>query len=82
MEDIEKKIESMYLEISSFGDEAIPLSRLTTGLKKLDAIRTFLLVLFLACRAMVQLWQDVDLGEIYVSIKKGDSNRGEDENKV
>lgn len=77
MVDIEKKIENMYKNISQIGDEVVALSKLTAGLKRLEAIRVFLLILFLACRGKIQLWQEEDFGEIYLSVKKGDLNGGE-----
>lgn len=72
MVDIEKKIDNLYQNISHFGNDIVPLSKLTTGLKRLEAIRVFLLVLFLACRSKIQLWQEENFGEIYLSIKRYD----------
>lgn len=77
MVDIEKKIENMYQNISQLGDGVVSLSKLTAGLKRLEAIRVFLLILFLACRDRIQLWQDEEFGEIYLSVKRGDINGGE-----
>ena len=74
MVDIEKKIESMFLRISQLTDEVIPLSKLTIGLKRLEAIRMFLLILFLACRNKIQLWQEKDFEEIYLSVKRSDTD--------
>ncbi len=82
MVDIERKIENMYKTISQLGNEVIPLSRLTAGLKRIEAIRVFLLVLFLACRSRIQLWQEEGLDEIYLSIKKGEVNGGKARVKV
>lgn len=70
MVDIEKKIENMYQNILKLGNEIISLSELTAGLKRLEAIRVFILVLFLACRDKIQLWQDEVSGEIYLSVKR------------
>lgn len=68
MVDIENKLEDMFQLLSRL-DEVISLSKLTAGFKRLEAIRVFLLILFLACRDKIQLWQDEDLGEIYISVK-------------
>lgn len=72
MVDIENKIEDMYQRISQLGDEFIPFSKLITGLKRLESIRAFLLVLFLACRGKIQLWQEESSEEIYISVKRSD----------
>ena len=69
MVDIENKLGDMFQLLSRFGDDVIPLSKLTAGFKRLEAIRTFLLILFLACMDKIQLWQDEDFGEIYISVK-------------
>lgn len=82
MVDIENKIEKMYQKISQFKNEVISLSKLTAGLKRLEAIRIFVLVLFLACRGKIQLWQDKNFGEIYISIIRGDPDGGEARAKV
>jgi chromatin segregation and condensation protein Rec8/ScpA/Scc1 (kleisin family) len=74
--DIEKKIEDLDYKISQLGDRNIPLSALTTGLERLASIRTFLLVLFLACREHIELRQDEDFGEIYISSKGRNLNDG------
>lgn len=75
--DIENKIERLYQIICGFGDGPVPFSKLTAGLDKLESIRSFLLVLFLACRGRIQLWQEVDDGEIYLSIKRFDFDDGQ-----
>ena len=74
---IEKNIENLYKSILRFGDKVIPFSKLTVGLKRLEVIRVFLLVLYLTCRNKIQLWQEEDFGEIYLSIKKRDLNDNE-----
>lgn len=70
MIDIENKIEDMYRTILSLAkkNDVIRFSELVQGLKKLEAIRTFLLVLFLASSERIQLWQDEEFGEIYISL--------------
>lgn len=70
MINIENKIDEMYQRISQLvkEGEVIPLSKLTLGLKRLESIRAFLLVLFIACRGQIRLWQEEDFGEIYISL--------------
>jgi len=74
---IDNKIENMYQNISQIREEVVALSKLTAGLKRLEAIRVFILVLFLACRGKIQLWQDENFGEIYMSIIRHDQDGNE-----
>jgi chromatin segregation and condensation protein Rec8/ScpA/Scc1 (kleisin family) len=69
MIDIENKIEALYQKISQLLQETkiIPLSQLTKGVKRLESIRIFSLILFIACRDQIRLWQEEDLGEIFIS---------------
>jgi segregation and condensation protein A len=73
---IEKKIEEMYSRIVSLASVGkIPFSDLNDGLSRLETIRVFLILLFLACRGSIRLWQDDEFGEIYVSLpNKGEEN--------
>lgn len=69
MVDIENKIEEMYSRISARAPHGkIPLSDLDDGLSRLEFVRIFILILFLACNGRIQLWQDEEFGEIYVSL--------------
>lgn len=79
MVDIDKRIEEMYSRIAALAPRGkIPLSDLDDGLSKLESIRVFILVLFLACNGRVQLWQEEEFGEIYVSLpERGGLNYGE-----
>jgi chromatin segregation and condensation protein Rec8/ScpA/Scc1 (kleisin family) len=70
MVNIEDKIQNIHQRILQFGNDIIPLSKLTAGLRRLEAIRVFLLVLFLACRSKIQLWQEEGFDEIYLSVKR------------
>ena len=69
MIDIENKIEEMYQRISQLLKETdiISLSKLTEGFNRLEGIRIFSLILFIACRDQIRLWQEKDLGEIFIS---------------
>ncbi len=68
--EIEDRIEEMYQKIVQLlkEEKMIPLSRLTSGSRKLEVIRIFLLILFIACRGKIQLWQEEDFAEIYISL--------------
>jgi chromatin segregation and condensation protein Rec8/ScpA/Scc1 (kleisin family) len=39
------------------------------GSERLEAIRTFIILLFLAQRCKVGLWQDLELSEIYITLE-------------
>jgi chromatin segregation and condensation protein Rec8/ScpA/Scc1 (kleisin family) len=70
MINIDSKIDEMYQHISQIKNKIIALSELTIGIKKLEIIRIFLVLLFLACRGKILLWQDEDCGEIFLSLKR------------
>jgi len=72
MVDIEERIEEMFHRILSLAPQGkIPLSDIDDGLSRLESIRVFILVLFLACRGKIQLWQEEELGDIWVSLPGG-----------
>ncbi|MCS7114347.1 MAG: hypothetical protein RMJ15_07655 [Nitrososphaerota archaeon] len=50
------------------GSGIIEFSALTKGMTRLEAIRTFILLLFLAQNEKVNLWQDEESEEIYISL--------------
>jgi len=67
--EIEKQMDKLYsfiLKLIKDG-ELVLFSKLVTGLKKLDAIKTFITLLFLAQKGDVSLWQEESFGEIYVT---------------
>jgi segregation and condensation protein A len=70
MVEIEDRIAEIYQKIVQLtrDKEMIPLSSLTSGLQKLEIIRIFLLILFIACREKIQLWQEEDFAEIFISL--------------
>ena len=72
MVDIEERIEEMYNRILALAPEGkIPLSEFDDGLSRLESIRVFILILFLACNGRIQLWQDEEFGEIYINLLEG-----------
>lgn len=70
MLDIEDHVEEMYQRIVRLTkkEKTIPFSKLIAGLKKLEAIRSLLLILFIACSDKIRLWQEEEFGEIYISL--------------
>jgi segregation and condensation protein A len=72
MIDIESKITDMYATILTLAEksEVVRFSALVQGIKRRGAIRTFILILFLANRGRIQLWQDEEFGEMYIRLSK------------
>jgi len=75
MTEIEDQIEKLYKKVFTIarGEKPIPFTAITTGLKRLDSIRAFIIILFLASRGKIKLWQEKEFGEIYISLTEGES---------
>ena len=67
-EEMEKLMNKMLLLVRK--GEVVSFSRLIEGLERIEAIKTFLILLFLAQKRKVTLWQHDDLGEIYVTLNE------------
>ncbi len=67
--EVEKEIKKMQQKILLLAEknELVTFSKLVSGLQKLERIKTFIILLFMAQRRDVGLWQDEDFGEIYIS---------------
>jgi chromatin segregation and condensation protein Rec8/ScpA/Scc1 (kleisin family) len=76
--EIELQMERLYSYLSEKvkGAGIIEFSTATKGVARMDAIRTFILLLFLAQSGRVSLWQNEETEEIYVTI--GDLKVAED----
>jgi segregation and condensation protein A len=72
MIDIESKIEDMYGTILTLAEksEVVQFSALVQGIKRREAIRTFLLILFLANEGRIELWQDEEFSEMFIRPSK------------
>jgi len=70
--EIEEQMEKLYETLCHMGKEKglIIFSKIVEGLKRIEAIRTFIVLLFLAQRKKVDLWQDEEFGEIYITLPK------------
>ena len=68
--EIEMQMEKLYTSLSQRvkGTGIIQFSTLVEGMERLKAIRTFILLLFLAQDVRVDLWQDEESEEIYITI--------------
>jgi len=73
--EIEKKMKELYRLLLQFVKEGklLIFSKVISGLKKMEAIQTFITLLFLAQKREVTLWQEGDLGEIYITLMEGSS---------
>ncbi|RLI04390.1 hypothetical protein DRO26_04705 [Candidatus Bathyarchaeota archaeon] len=67
--EIESRIDEFYNVLKNMGtEEAIPFSRLVQNKSKQEIVRIFLLLLFLASKGLVDLFQEEEFGEIYITI--------------
>jgi chromatin segregation and condensation protein Rec8/ScpA/Scc1 (kleisin family) len=75
--EIELQMEKLYASLSERvkGTGIIEFSTLIKGAGRLEAIRTFILLLFLAQDGRVNLWQNEETEEIYITV--GDLNIAE-----
>jgi chromatin segregation and condensation protein Rec8/ScpA/Scc1 (kleisin family) len=77
--EIELQMEKLYALLSEKvkGAGIIEFSTLTKGIVRIEAVRTFILILFLAQDGRVSLWQNEETEEIYIAV--GNLNVGRDE---
>jgi chromatin segregation and condensation protein Rec8/ScpA/Scc1 (kleisin family) len=68
--EIELQMEKLYNSLSDKvkGTGLIELSTLVNGVGRLEAIRTFILLLFLAQEGKINLWQNEETEEIYITV--------------
>jgi chromatin segregation and condensation protein Rec8/ScpA/Scc1 (kleisin family) len=68
-EQMEKLLKKMHLLINE--DKIVTLTKLVLGLEKLDQIRNFIILLFLAQKNRVTLWQKENSDEVFITINGG-----------
>jgi len=70
--EIEKEMEKMYRSLLLFADKGrlIAFSKVVVGLEKLKAVKTFMVLLFLAQLGKVNLWQEENFSEIYITLRE------------
>ena len=68
--EIDKRMNFVYSQLCQLAGkgELIGFSKLVAGLEKLEAIKTFIILLFLAQRGKIGLWQEEDIGELYITV--------------
>lgn len=76
----EKQMKRLYRLILRLAHEEklIIFSKIVAGLGKLEAIKRFIILLFLAQKGKITLWQEEDFGEIYVTPAEGTTVAGEE----
>jgi hypothetical protein len=69
--EIEALMDALYEEMTHFTKEKpfFTFSKFVSGKDKINIIRTFILLLFLAQRQKIWLWQEEEFGEILISTK-------------
>lgn len=69
--EIEKQMEKLYHKLSRLATQGrfVLFSRVIAGFERLEAIKTFIVLLFLAQKGDVSLWQNEDVTEIYIVLK-------------
>jgi len=77
--EIEAQMEKLYALLCEKvkGAGIIEFSTLTKGIVRVEAVRTFILLLFLAQNRRISLWQNEETEEIYIAV--GNLNVGRDE---
>jgi chromatin segregation and condensation protein Rec8/ScpA/Scc1 (kleisin family) len=48
--------------------ELIAFSKLVVGLERIEAVKTFIILLFLAQRGKIGLWQEEEIEELYITV--------------
>ena len=65
-DEIDKLLRKMHLLVSK--GEIITFSALVKGLERIEMIKVFIVLLFMAQKGKVTLWQNEELGEIYITL--------------
>lgn len=70
--EIEKQMEKLYRSLLHFADKGrlTVFSKVVAGLEKLEAVKTFIVLLFLAQSGKVSLWQEENFSEIYITLSE------------
>ena len=67
---IEDHMKTLYEQLCQLvgTGELISFSKLTIGLKRIEVLKTFIILLFLAQRGKVGLWQEEEIEELYITV--------------
>jgi len=68
--EIEERMKIIYNQLCQLAGKGdlIGFSKLVAGLEKLEAVKTFIILLFLAQRGKIGLWQEEDAEELYITV--------------
>jgi chromatin segregation and condensation protein Rec8/ScpA/Scc1 (kleisin family) len=68
--EIEERMKIVYRQLCQLAGKGdlIGFSKLVTGLEKLEAVKTFIILLFLAQRGKIGLWQEENIEELYITV--------------
>ena len=68
--EIDKRMKILYTQLCQIAGKGklIGFSKLVAGLEKLEAVKTFIILLFLAQRGKIGLWQEEDIEELYITV--------------
>ena len=68
--DIDKHMKIIYDQLCQLAREGelIVFSKLVAGLEKIEAVKTFIILLFLAQRGKIGLWQEEEIEELYITV--------------
>ena len=68
--EIEERMKIVYSQLCQLAGKGdlIGFSKLVAGLEKLEAVKTFIILLFLAQRGKIGLWQEEDTEELYITV--------------
>jgi chromatin segregation and condensation protein Rec8/ScpA/Scc1 (kleisin family) len=68
--EIEKQMENLLSSLSKLAHQGlvVAFSKVIAEMENLEAIKTFIVLLFLAQKGDVALWQDESLSDIYITI--------------
>lgn len=67
IEDHMKTIYDQLCQLVGTG-ELISFSKIVAGLEKLEAVKTFIILLFLAQRGKIGLWQEEEIEDLYITV--------------
>lgn len=67
---IEDHMKTLYEQLCQMvgTGELLAFSKLTTGLERIEVVKTFIILLFLAQRGKVGLWQEEEIEELYITV--------------
>ncbi len=67
IEDTMKTLHEQLCQLVGTG-ELIAFSKLTAGLERIEAVKTFIVLLFLAQRGKIGLWQEEEIEELFITV--------------